>query len=68
MTLETIYSIEGKGLKLNNAQDCAEFVAEIKKQKGLTEVRLSGNTFGVDAAKAIAEALKDQDELKVLLI
>ncbi|KAJ3284137.1 hypothetical protein HK104_010081 [Borealophlyctis nickersoniae] len=60
-----VYSIEGRSLKLDSAADVHLFVNEIKALEGLTEIRLSGNTFGVEAAKAIAEALRDQPLLRV---
>jgi Ran GTPase-activating protein 1 len=65
MTQSVVYSIEGKSLKLNTAEDVKQFCEEIKALKGLTEIKLSGNTFGVDAAKAIAQAMRDQEELRV---
>ncbi|KAH6571343.1 hypothetical protein BASA50_007304 [Batrachochytrium salamandrivorans] len=65
MTVEYC-SLVGKGLKLNTAADVAEYVAEIEALEGLTVVRLGGNTFGVEAARAIAAALKAKDQLKVI--
>ncbi|RKO92071.1 hypothetical protein BDK51DRAFT_11404, partial [Blyttiomyces helicus] len=59
-------SIEGRSLKLNSAADVQPFVDSINAIHGLTEIRLSGNTFGVEAARAIAAALKDKHELRVI--
>ncbi|KNC97149.1 GTPase-activating protein RNA1 [Spizellomyces punctatus DAOM BR117] len=60
-----VYSLEGKTLKLNTAEDVKQYVDEIIATKGLTEIRLSGNTFGVEAGRAIAHALKDQHSLRI---
>ena len=65
----TVYnSIEGKGLKLNTAADVEQICNDIKALEGLTEIRLSGNTFGVEAAQAIAKALATQEKLSVIQV
>ncbi|KAL2917241.1 Ran GAP Rna1 [Polyrhizophydium stewartii] len=56
----------GRGLKLHTASDVADFVAEIAALDDLEEVRLGGNSFGVEAARAIAAALKPKNSLKVV--
>ncbi|KAI9003187.1 hypothetical protein BC832DRAFT_577079 [Gaertneriomyces semiglobifer] len=60
-----VYSLEGKQLKLTTAEDAKQYVDEILAVKGLTEIRLSGNTFGVDAGRAIASALKNHHDLRI---
>ncbi|KAJ3182206.1 hypothetical protein HDU85_003248 [Gaertneriomyces sp. JEL0708] len=60
-----VYSLEGKQLKLTTAEDAKQYVDEILAVKGLTEIRLSGNTFGVDAGRAIAGALKNHHDLRI---
>ncbi|KAI8821679.1 uncharacterized protein EV422DRAFT_427949 [Fimicolochytrium jonesii] len=60
-----LYSLEGKTLKLDTAEDAKQYADEIRGVEGLTEIKLSGNTFGVEAGRAIALALKDQHALKV---
>ncbi len=57
MTTTTYSKIEGKSLKFNTAQDVAEVCADICAVGGLREIRLSGNTFGVEACRAIAKAV-----------
>jgi Ran GTPase-activating protein 1 len=66
-TLEdnTVFSIVGKGLKLNTAADVKEFVETINKMDNLQVIKLSGNTIGVEAGQALAEALKTKTHLKV---
>ncbi|KAI8915479.1 hypothetical protein DFJ77DRAFT_370320 [Powellomyces hirtus] len=60
-----VFSIEGKTLKLDTADDVKVYTDEIAATEGLTEIRLSGNTFGVEAGRAIAAALKGQYSLKI---
>lgn len=43
-----------------------DIVAEIKKCKVMTALRMEGNTLGVDAAKAIAETLETHKEFQVI--
>ncbi len=60
-----VFNIEGKGLKLQTAEDVQDFVDAILETEDLEQVTLSGNTFGVEAAQAIAGALKRKDTIKV---
>ncbi|CAG8512893.1 7770_t:CDS:2 [Cetraspora pellucida] len=66
MTPDTILTIAGKGLKLNTAEDVQEYVNSILDLNNLEEVVLSGNTFGVEAAQAIAMALKKKNSIKIV--
>ncbi|CAI2183072.1 8261_t:CDS:2 [Funneliformis geosporum] len=61
-----VFSIEGKGLKLDTAEDVQEFVTSILEIENLEQVTLSGNTFGVEAAQAIAGALKKKNTIKIV--
>ncbi|ORY05422.1 RNI-like protein [Basidiobolus meristosporus CBS 931.73] len=61
-----VWSIEGKGLKLETAEDVQEFVKEIVAFEDLEVVVMSGNTVGVEAGKALAEAFKQKKSLKVM--
>jgi Ran GTPase-activating protein 1 len=61
----TVFSIAGKGLKFDTIADVAPYVKDLEALNDVTEVHLSGNTFGVEASKAIAKALRDKKELKV---
>ncbi|KAJ3088013.1 hypothetical protein HK100_008177 [Physocladia obscura] len=67
MTATTKYSLEGKVLKLNSAADAAIVVEELNAldAESLEEIIFSGNTFGVEAAKAVADALKNKSSLKI---
>lgn len=64
MTTDTLFSIAGRGLKLDTAEDVQPFVDQIKETKNLKEVVIMGNTIGVEASKALAEALKNQSALE----
>ena len=57
-------SFEGQGLKLNNADDARDVVAQIKAAQNITTLTFSGNTVGIDAAQAIGQALETHSELK----
>lgn len=69
-TLEnnTVFSIVGKGLKLNTAADVQEFVETINQMDDLQVIKLSGNTIGVEAGQALGEALKTKTHLKQALL
>ncbi|KAG0745459.1 hypothetical protein G6F57_002140 [Rhizopus arrhizus] len=64
----TVFSIVGKGLKLNTAEDVQEFVDTINQMDDLEVIKLSGNTIGVEAGQALAEALKTKTKLKQALL
>jgi Ran GTPase-activating protein 1 len=59
------FSIAGKTLKLDSAEHVAEITDQIEKLQDLEEIKLSGNTLGVEAAKATA-SLADKSKLKVM--
>ncbi|KAI8901255.1 hypothetical protein BC833DRAFT_578554 [Globomyces pollinis-pini] len=59
-------AIEGKSLKFDTAEDVATYCKEIESIEGLEQIVLSGNTFGIEAAKAIAHSLKNQTEMKYI--
>jgi len=61
----TTFTIEGRGLKLQTADDVKEFVEKIEGMDALENVILSGNTFGVEACRALAAALAKKPLLKV---
>ncbi|KAK2864792.1 hypothetical protein Q7C36_003946 [Tachysurus vachellii] len=57
-------SYKGQGLKLDNAVSVEEMVKAIREFEGLRALRLEGNTFGVEAAQAIAKALEDKRDFQ----
>lgn len=62
----TEFSIAGKALKLDTAEDVAEIVEQIKSLKNLQKLSFVGNTMGVEASKAIADAIATHDTIKVV--
>ncbi|KAL0992945.1 hypothetical protein UPYG_G00101330 [Umbra pygmaea] len=57
-------SYNGQGLKFDNAASVKKMVEEIQAFEGLQALRLEGNTYGVEAAQAIAKALETKSEFK----
>ncbi len=62
----SIFSLEGRVLKFNTVEDIQPHLDDLDKIQDLVEVRLSGNTFGIEAGRAIAHALKKHSGLQVL--
>ncbi|GAA99904.1 uncharacterized protein L969DRAFT_93395 [Mixia osmundae IAM 14324] len=60
------FAVTGKaGLKLDSAQDIQPYLVDILKQKQeLTSVTVSGNTLGVEACTALADALQQLPKLE----
>nr|XP_026690179.1 ran GTPase-activating protein 1-like [Ciona intestinalis] len=61
---ENIISFKGQGKKLDTAADAAEIIQAIEESKDVQVLELVGNTVGVDAAKAVANALRNKPELQ----
>lgn len=61
------FSIAGKNLKLLTAEDVAEFTMAIEAMDNLEVVALNGNTLGVEASKALADALSKHMNIKVII-
>ncbi|PNY22671.1 Ran GTPase-activating protein 1 [Tolypocladium capitatum] len=59
-----VFSLEGKGLKLDTAADVAAHIAPLRAND-IEEVRLLGNTLGVEACKLLGEVLATKKNLKV---
>jgi Ran GTPase-activating protein 1 len=60
-----VFSLEGKGLKLDTAADVEPHIQPLLESTDYTEVRLGGNTFGITACERIAAALAPQKSLEV---
>ncbi|KAF2132599.1 ran GTPase activating protein 1 [Dothidotthia symphoricarpi CBS 119687] len=58
-----VFSIEGKGLKLDTAEDIQPHIKSL--HDGIEEVRILGNTLGIGASEALAKALEGRKALKV---
>lgn len=60
-----LQSSDGKPLKLDEAADIELHIATLKANADIEEIRLGGNTLGVEACKALAEVLKTKKNLKI---
>ncbi|RFU34334.1 hypothetical protein B7463_g2001, partial [Scytalidium lignicola] len=61
-----VFSLEGKGLKLDTAADLEPHVKVLRELEGVEEVRFLGNTLGVEACKALGEILETKKTLRVV--
>ncbi|KAI0415326.1 hypothetical protein F5X98DRAFT_347109 [Xylaria grammica] len=60
-----VFSLEGKGLKLNTAEDLEAHIAPLRDLQNVEEVRVLGNTLGVGACKLLGEVLATKKTPKV---
>jgi Ran GTPase-activating protein 1 len=67
-TSEKIFSLEGKGLKLDTAADLEPHIESLKSMSDVEEVRFLGNTLGVEASKALGEVLEAKKTLRVSFV
>ncbi|TEY81860.1 hypothetical protein BOTCAL_0031g00520 [Botryotinia calthae] len=63
-TATKIFSLEGKGLKLDSAADVEPHIKTLREMKDVEEVRFLGNTLGVEACRVIGEVLGEKTSLK----
>ncbi|KAF5582415.1 ran GTPase activating 1 [Fusarium pseudocircinatum] len=61
---DKIFSLEGKGLKLDTAEDLEPHIAPLRSAD-VEEVRILGNTLGVGACKLLGEVLATKENLRV---
>ncbi|KAF7717222.1 Ran GTPase-activating family protein [Penicillium ucsense] len=60
-----VFSLEGKGLKLDTAEDIEAHIKPLSESTDFTEIRFGGNTLGVGASERLAQALATQRSLEV---
>lgn len=65
MASSKIFSLEGKGLKLDTAEDIEPHIAPLRELEDVEEVRFWGNTLGVGACERLGEVLATKKTLKV---
>jgi len=65
MSSSTVYSLEGKNLKLTSREDIEQYIKEINEIEDLQEIHLGGNTLGVGACQALGDVLKTKKNLRV---
>ena len=64
-TKPNVFSLEGKGLKLDTAADIEPHIKALRDMSDVEEVIFQGNTFGVEACKALGEVLATKKSLQV---
>ncbi|KAI9744588.1 MAG: hypothetical protein M1818_002117 [Claussenomyces sp. TS43310] len=64
-TSNKVFSLEGKGLKLTTAEDVEPHIKSLRSMSDVHEIRLQGNTLGIDACKALGEVLETKKSLQV---
>lgn len=60
-----VFSLEGKGIKFNTAEDVEPHIKALREMEDVEEVRLQGNTVGIEAAAAFADVLRTKKTLQV---
>ncbi|KAI0450141.1 RNI-like protein [Xylaria acuta] len=60
-----VFSLEGKGLKLDTAQDLEVHIGPLRGLQDVEEVRVLGNTLGIGACRLLGEVLATKKTLKV---
>ncbi len=62
-----VFSLEGQVLKLDTAADVERHIAALRAMDDVEEVRLQGNTLGVEACQLLGEVLATKKNLQVRL-
>lgn len=60
-----LFTLEGKGLKLDTAADVEPHIKSLRSMSDVEEIRLQGNTLGVEACKVLGEVLETKKTLQV---
>jgi Ran GTPase-activating protein 1 len=60
-----VFSLEGKGLKLDTAKDLEPHIEPLREMSDVEEIRLLGNSLGVEACKDLGEVLETKKSLQV---
>jgi Ran GTPase-activating protein 1 len=68
MAASKVFSLEGKGLKLNSAADVEAHIKPLREMNDVEEVKFLGNTLGVEACKVIGEVLETKKTLQVWIL
>jgi Ran GTPase-activating protein 1 len=61
-----IFSLEGKGLKLDTKEDVEAHIKGLREMVDVEEIRLLGNTLGVEACKVLGEVLETKKTLQAM--
>ncbi|KAK4053659.1 Ran GAP Rna1 [Microbotryomycetes sp. JL201] len=60
-----VFSLQGRVLKLDTRESIEPYLKDLEQVSDLEEVRFGGNTLGVDACSAVADALATKSQLKI---
>jgi Ran GTPase-activating protein 1 len=60
-----VFSLEGRGLKLDTAEDLEPHIAPLRAMDDVEEVHMLGNTLGIGACKLLGEVLATKKTLRV---
>ncbi|KAL5888980.1 Ran GAP Rna1 [Pyricularia oryzae] len=62
---DKVFTLEGRALKLDTAEDLDAHIAALKAMDDVEEVRILGNTLGIGACKRLGEVLSTKNNLQV---
>lgn len=62
VTAENTFSLAGKQLKLDTAKDINSYLGDLAARKNVVKIDLSGNTIGIEASEALAQAILKHSE------
>lgn len=65
MASAKVFSLEGKGLKLDTVAQTEEHIKALRVMDDVEEIRFQGNTLGIEACKVIGEVLETKKTLQV---
>ena len=65
MESHKIFSLDGRGLKLDTAADVEPHIKALRDDPLVEEVRLGGNTLGTEACAALAQVLESKKAMRV---
>jgi Ran GTPase-activating protein 1 len=65
MATGKVFSLEGKGLKLDTAEDIKPHIQDLVDNQDVDEVRFLGNTLGIGASEELAKALATKKKLQI---
>ncbi|KAF4548968.1 Leucine rich repeat-containing protein 5 [Elsinoe fawcettii] len=63
--MSKLFSLEGKGLKLDTASDIEPHLSPLVSSNDVEEVRFQGNTLGVEACAALAKVLSTKKSIRI---
>lgn len=63
-----IFSLECMGLKIDSAADLEKYIKELREMEDIEEIRLQGNTLGIEACRALGEVLQTKKTLQVRIL